>query len=107
MTDKLTGPSAAAGEIDNQYATWMTQVTARAKRLDAIEAIILKHCPQDKAAGKLVEALKECISWIQATTYMAKKLSPDFGGTKLKESEATMKVIGRTKAALAEYEANK
>ena len=65
MTDKPIGPAAAAREIDRQYATWMTEVTARAKRLDAIEAIILKHCPQDKAVGELVKVSRRLSEWVR------------------------------------------
>lgn len=48
MTDKLTGPAAAAREI----------ACISAMRSKDVEAIILKHCAQDKAE-KLVEAVKE------------------------------------------------
>lgn len=61
--NKLTGPAAAVREIDNQYAAWEQESmqgdhTFGQDRLDAIESIILKHCPDDKSAGKLVEGLR-------------------------------------------------
>ena len=65
---------------------------------------IAKHCPEDKGVGKLVEALTECVSWMQATNYMAKNLNPDFGGKELKQYEATLTIINRAQAAIAEYE---
>lgn len=63
MTDKLTGPAEAAREIDKLQEEWFCrQITSREpnreERASTIEAIILKHCPQDKAVDGLVEALK-------------------------------------------------
>lgn len=49
MTDKQTGARAAAEEI-------IDYLEASA---ETIEAIIEQHCPQDKAVGKLVEALEK------------------------------------------------
>ena len=50
MNDKLTGSAAAAREIENTLGLIGFDET--------IEAIILKHCPDDKAVGNLVKVCK-------------------------------------------------
>ncbi|GAF75028.1 unnamed protein product, partial [marine sediment metagenome] len=59
MPSKYTGPAAAAEDVDHQYGDWdlddahNRDHTFRPERLKVLEAIILKHCPQDKAVGGL------------------------------------------------------
>lgn len=53
MSDKPQWLAVAMEEIERQYAAWDKGC------LDTIEAIILKHCPEDKAVGKLVEACQD------------------------------------------------
>ena len=67
MTDKPVWMENLAWEIDVQYATWEQEdmggdPTSTADRLIAIIALILKHCPEDKGVGKLVEALQLCVT---------------------------------------------
>lgn len=76
MTDKPTGSAAAAWEISDLIDIgFVTQ--HQNKRVPTIESIILKHCPEDKGAEKLVEACnkmagfligwKECLAGLQMT----------------------------------------
>ena len=60
MTDKPTGPAAAAKEIDKLQEEWFTTRLAGEdmphpdERMPAIEAIIFKHCPEDGVVRRLV-----------------------------------------------------
>lgn len=94
MTDKPTGPAAAANEIIDAYN--LEALT------ETIEAIILKHCPQDKAVEKLVEVLQLCVTEFERidkkTCYSERE--PEWW-------VAWSQVCRKLRAALAEYEANK
>lgn len=105
MTDKRTGSAAAAREIDKFQYKWDFDKLMHIRydhpepeeRVPAIEAIILKHCPEDKA-GKLVEALKSIAS-IQPP-----KADPRFYELNSGPVGVIAKMVKEAQDALAEYE---
>ena len=86
-TDKLTGPAAAAWEITDLIDIAFC-CEHRNKRHDVIEAIILKHCSEDKAVEMLVEAARSVV---------------DIFHTESKTYEA-MAMVMKLETALANYE---
>lgn len=94
MSDKPTGPAAAAREIDRQWDEWHSwhylhfpphSLPSVKEREKTIEAIILKHSFEDRAVGLLVEACKEFVRKVEC------------GEARSRRSYAQMK------AALAEH----
>lgn len=104
MTDKQTGARAAAEEIYYFAVNRMVGVENRTWSKDNIEAIILKHCPQDKAV-ELVEALKKIKDrqFVQMLCPTAPSLDAS-EGFKQGAQQATMECVEIAHAALAEYE---
>lgn len=105
MTDKPTGPAAAAREIclivhksvrfvENPDDPELAAVTVNVTSED-IETIILKHYPEDKV-GKLVEAARRVTLIAQVGRYPT-----------IKDVEAWANAMIKLEAALADYEANK
>ena len=75
-----------------------SQKTIGEQNIEMIEAIILKHCPQDKA-GKLVEIAKQLISH---KSEVAGRGTWPHGG--LRQWGWVMKLIRIAEAALPDYE---
>lgn len=94
MNNKPTGPAAAAREIviyeEEHYGKIAPGYPGPDKSAEqqAIEAIILKHCPKDKPIGKLVDILRRLATWGRGDAVR----------------ETLLSIIEDAQAALAEYE---
>lgn len=86
-----------------------TNFQAKIDSLEAEKKRLTTRCGDLRDATKelevkkaeLVKVLKKCISWMQATNYIAKNFNLDFGGKELKQYEATVTVINQAEAAIA------
>lgn len=106
-TDKKpTGPAAAAEEIVVLQQEWfLGDITPEPdEQVSAIEAIILRHCPQDKA-GKLAEALQYTLDkYVEQTELPAKyKSILENGGLSIKNNP----VVIKAQSALDNHEKEK
>lgn len=103
MTNKPTGPAAAAREI-RLFVIKASGSFSFIERIEAtnIEAIILKHCPEDNAVEGLVRAHQEIVLLHDNVPVC---YGADGKTERLTVSRSTWVAIHETaKASLAEYE---
>jgi hypothetical protein len=100
MTDQQQGARAAAEEIYYFAADRISGGTIKPWSKDNIEAIILAHCPQDKAVGKFVGIMLNICEW---TVAAGCHIHPVPQHLKVTTCVHCIRV-GEAKAALLEYE---
>jgi len=97
MPDKPTGSAAAAREIAAYEEEHYGKISPgypgpnKSAEQQAIEAIIDKHCPEDKAVGKVLEAARNVVLFYHRAAITGE----------------TVDAVIKLEAAIAEYEANK
>jgi len=105
MNNKPTGPAAAARELWEplKKVFQAANLTPNPNMVTNIEAIILKHCPDDKGAEKLMEA------FIEARVRLGFPVGtqPNYTGHFGHDFQAMVDTVKIIDAAIADYEANK
>ena len=80
MTDKPIGPAAAARELWEplKKVFQAANLTPDPNMETNIEAIILKHCPEEKAAPELLEIAAKALEWWHIDNSNFEKQEPEF-----------------------------